>query len=162
MRSASDMPAPRRSPTAYGRRRLRRPPAASTVDEALLPGLDASATNTREEPVTPPHERAATDEPSPTCKGGTVPAAPRLLLSVPEAARTLGIARSTLYLLLDRHELLSVSIGHRRLLPARAVENYVERLIQRAHAERARSCRQREGRATRARERGEPCGRGSG
>lgn len=58
-------------------------------------------------------------------------ASPRLLLSVPEAARALGIASSSLYVLMDRHELTSVSIGRRRLLPARALEEYVGRLIER-------------------------------
>jgi excisionase family DNA binding protein len=56
-------------------------------------------------------------------------ATPQLLLSVPEAARALGIARSTLYVLLERGELVSVSIGHRRLLPARALDDYVEHLM---------------------------------
>lgn len=57
---------------------------------------------------------------------------PQLLLSVPEAARALGIARSSLYVLMDRHELTSVSIGRRRLLPARALVEYVDRLIGRS------------------------------
>jgi excisionase family DNA binding protein len=61
-------------------------------------------------------------------------ASPQLLLSVPEAARALGIARSSLYVLMDRHELTSVSIGRRRLLPARALEDYVDRLIERSTA----------------------------
>lgn len=59
-------------------------------------------------------------------------ASPRLLLSVPEAARALGIARSSLYVLMDRHELTSVSIGRRRLLPARALVEYVDRLVERS------------------------------
>ena len=83
----------------------------------------------------PPRPGAAVEDPSapgPSDAGSV--GAPQLLLSVPEAARALGIARSTLYVLLARNELLSVSIGHRRLLPARAVEDYVDRLIQRAHA----------------------------
>ena len=57
---------------------------------------------------------------------------PQLLLSVPQAARALGIARSSLYVLLDRHELTSVSIGRRRLLPARALEEYVDRPVERS------------------------------
>jgi len=61
-------------------------------------------------------------------------ASPQLLLSVPEAARTLGIARSSLYVLMDRRELTSVSIGRRRLIPARALEDYVDRLIERSTA----------------------------
>lgn len=59
-------------------------------------------------------------------------ASPQILLSVPEAARALGIARSSVYVLMDRHELTSVSIGRRRLLPARALEEYVERLVERS------------------------------
>ncbi|MGA8014565.1 MAG: helix-turn-helix domain-containing protein [Candidatus Dormiibacterota bacterium] len=66
-----------------------------------------------------------------TTSTGSV-ASPQLLLSVPEAVRALGIARSSLYALMDRHELTSVSIGRRRLLPARALEEYVDRLIERS------------------------------
>ena len=129
----------------------------------LAAALERPASGVPSEPLMPPRAGAADNDSSPLrpSDAGSV-AAPQLLLSVPEAARALGIARSTLYVLLDRRELLSVSIGHRRLLPASALEDYVERLIQRAHAEQARSRGRGEGQATRARERGERWGRSWG
>jgi excisionase family DNA binding protein len=52
----------------------------------------------------------------------------QLLLSPVEAAKRLGIGRSTLYLLLARGELESVHVGARRLIPADALLDFVERL----------------------------------
>ena len=76
---------------------------------------------------------ANADDVAPPSPNGTASvASPQLLLSVPEAAGALGIARSSLYVLMDRQELTSVSIGRRRLLPARALEEYVDRLIERS------------------------------
>jgi excisionase family DNA binding protein len=70
-------------------------------------------------------------QPSGSRQSGSTPApeVPRLLLSVAEAARTLGICRSSLYTLLDRRRLRSVSIGRRRLIPAEAVREFVDSLI---------------------------------
>lgn len=55
------------------------------------------------------------------------PPAP-LLLTVVEAARLLGVGRSTAYELLASGELESVHIGRSRRVPVAAVENYVESL----------------------------------
>ncbi len=52
----------------------------------------------------------------------------RLLLTVVEAARLLGVGRSTAYELLASGELESVHIGRSRRVPVVAVENYVESL----------------------------------
>ena len=51
-----------------------------------------------------------------------------LLLTVVEAARLLGVGRSTAYELLGSGELESVHIGRSRRVPLAAVENYVESL----------------------------------
>ncbi len=51
-----------------------------------------------------------------------------LLLTVVEAARLLGVGRSTAYELLASGELESVHIGRSRRIPVAAVENYVESL----------------------------------
>lgn len=51
-----------------------------------------------------------------------------LLLTVVEAARLLGVGRSTAYELLASGELESVHIGRSRRVPVVAVENYVESL----------------------------------
>ena len=60
---------------------------------------------------------------------GAEPADPgQLLLSPVEAAKRLGIGRSTLYLLLADEQLESVHIGARRLVPVEGLERYVERL----------------------------------
>jgi excisionase family DNA binding protein len=52
----------------------------------------------------------------------------QLLLSPVQAARRLGIGRSTLYLLLADGSVESVHVGARRLIPAEALVDYVERL----------------------------------
>ena len=57
----------------------------------------------------------------------TVPP-PRLLLSVADAARALGIARSHLYLLMDRGLITSVHIGRCRRIPVVELERFVTTL----------------------------------
>ena len=60
---------------------------------------------------------------------GAEPVEPgQLLLSPVQAAKRLGIGRSTLYLLLADEQLESVRIGTRRLVPVEGLERYVERL----------------------------------
>ena len=51
----------------------------------------------------------------------------RLLLTVPEAADTLGIGRSVVYELLLAGELTSVKIGRARRIPMRTLEEFVAR-----------------------------------
>ena len=50
------------------------------------------------------------------------------LIPVEEAARLLGIGRSTAYDLIRAGRLRSVKIGKRRLVPAGAVDETIERL----------------------------------
>ena len=57
-------------------------------------------------------------------------AAPQLL-SVDDTCATLGIGRSLVYQLIAAGELDSVHVGRRRLVPARAVDDYVARLCAR-------------------------------
>jgi excisionase family DNA binding protein len=52
------------------------------------------------------------------------------LIPVEEAARLLGIGRSTTYDLIRSGQLRSVKIGKRRLVPAFAVDEAIERLSQ--------------------------------
>ena len=60
---------------------------------------------------------------------GAEPVEPgQLLLSPVQAAKRLGIGRSTLYLLLADQQLESVHIGVRRLVPVEGLKRYVERL----------------------------------
>jgi len=54
---------------------------------------------------------------------------PPLAFDTNEAARQLGVSRSTLYCLLQSGELASVRIGRRRLVPAVALDEYLERLL---------------------------------
>jgi excisionase family DNA binding protein len=54
----------------------------------------------------------------------------RLLLTVDEAADRLGLGKTKVYELLRRGELASVHVGAARRIPARALEEYVERLIE--------------------------------
>jgi excisionase family DNA binding protein len=52
----------------------------------------------------------------------------RRLLSVPEAAQSLGISRAMTYRLIATGELRSITIGDRRLVRVSAVDDYIERL----------------------------------
>ena len=54
----------------------------------------------------------------------------KLLLTVDEAAHALGVRRSFLYAhLLHSGDIFSVKVGHRRLVPVKALYEYVERLV---------------------------------
>ncbi|MBZ0213355.1 MAG: helix-turn-helix domain-containing protein [Nitrospirae bacterium] len=55
----------------------------------------------------------------------------KTLLSVDEAARELGVKRSSLYALIMSGELASVKVGKRRLIPSGAVAGYVAELLER-------------------------------
>ena len=52
----------------------------------------------------------------------------KLLLPLPEAARRISVGRSKLYELIGAGRLRTVTIGRRRLVPAKALEEYVELL----------------------------------
>lgn len=55
-----------------------------------------------------------------------VPAsAPDRLLSVDEAARTLGIGRSALYAEIAAGRVTTVKVGRRRLIPSKAITAYI-------------------------------------
>jgi excisionase family DNA binding protein len=60
-------------------------------------------------------------------EAASVPAAPDRLLSVDEAAHTLGIGRSRLYVEIGKGHVRSISSGRRRLIPASAITKFVER-----------------------------------
>jgi excisionase family DNA binding protein len=51
----------------------------------------------------------------------------RLLLTVSEAARTLGIGRSLLYELMANDEVESIHVGRLRRIPADALVTYIDR-----------------------------------
>ena len=53
--------------------------------------------------------------------------APRLMLTVEEAARRLSVSRTTLYDLLQRGEIESVHIGSLRRVPVDCLEDFVTR-----------------------------------
>jgi excisionase family DNA binding protein len=53
---------------------------------------------------------------------------PRLLLTVPEAARVLSISRSKLYELISSGALQSIKIDGARRIPVRALDAYVSSL----------------------------------
>jgi excisionase family DNA binding protein len=54
--------------------------------------------------------------------------ADELLLTVTEAARRLGMGRSFFYELLRRGEVDSITLGHARRVPVRALVEFAERL----------------------------------
>ena len=53
-----------------------------------------------------------------------------LLITTTEAARQLGVGRSTLYDLIRSHRLRTVKIGRRRLVPVEALAECVARLAE--------------------------------
>jgi len=52
-----------------------------------------------------------------------------LLLTVPQAARALGISRTTMYELLNSGDVRYVHLGTCRRIPTQCVEEYVDRLL---------------------------------
>lgn len=81
--------------------------------------------------------------PAPTCHAGTEekpletptrPNQPRLLLTVEEAAQSLGIGRTTMYGLIKAGQISSVRIGQLRRVPANAVAAYVDQLTSQQYA----------------------------
>lgn len=56
----------------------------------------------------------------------------KLLLSPEEAAEVLGVARSTIYDLMRMRLLTSIKIGRRRLVPAAACRELVDRMVSEA------------------------------
>ena len=54
---------------------------------------------------------------------------PRLLITVPEAAKALAISRSKLYELLASGAIASIRIDGSRRIPLTALEEYVSRLL---------------------------------
>ena len=85
--------------------------------------------------MTPDHEaalQAAVDElgaarlAAGRAEVAPVPGASDRLLSIDEAARTLGIGRTVLYDELTNGRLRSFKVGRRRLIPASAIDAYIE------------------------------------
>ena len=64
---------------------------------------------------------------------------PRLLYSVEEAARLLGIGRTFMFQLVATSEVGSLKIGKRRKIPRRALDDYIARLIAEQDPPQARS-----------------------
>lgn len=58
-------------------------------------------------------------------KGESVPP---VMLSVTEACGQLGISRTTLYVLIRKKRIMSMKIGSRRLISAKAIERFIEQL----------------------------------
>lgn len=60
-----------------------------------------------------------------------------LAISVEEAARRLGLGRTTLYALFQQGELRAIRVGHRTLVPTAELRRYVDRLMAEQHGEAA-------------------------
>ena len=58
---------------------------------------------------------------------------PRLMLTIPEAARRLSIGRSTFYGLLDRGAIESVYVGHLRRIPIDCLVEFVDQCRRTQH-----------------------------
>ena len=53
----------------------------------------------------------------------------RAMLTVEQAAETLGIGRTTMFALIKRGDIESVRIGRLRRVPADAIDTYTQRLL---------------------------------
>ncbi|MGH9890828.1 MAG: helix-turn-helix domain-containing protein [bacterium] len=58
----------------------------------------------------------------------------KLCISVPEAARLLGLGRNSVYEAVGRGEVPAVRIGRRLVVPIRALEAWLESQVQSAEA----------------------------
>lgn len=58
----------------------------------------------------------------------------KLLVNVEEAARVLSLGRSVIFEKIAAGELQSVKVGRRRLIPAKALEDFADRQIREAQA----------------------------
>ena len=54
----------------------------------------------------------------------------RVIYTIEEAARQLGIGRTTMYALIMSGEIRSVTIGRLRRVPAQCIDEYVTRLLE--------------------------------
>lgn len=61
---------------------------------------------------------------------------PRRLYDVNEASRTLSISRAEMFRMLKSGSIESVKVGRRRLIPAEALDDYVDGLRAKAKSER--------------------------
>jgi len=71
------------------------------------------------DPAGPPMKPQVSSRPAPG------PDAQRITLSVGEAANRLGVSKTTLWSLVYRGEIRSISLGRRRLIPTAALEQWV-------------------------------------
>lgn len=53
------------------------------------------------------------------------PRLPKSSYSISEAARVVGVSRNTMYTLIHSGQIASIRIGHRFLIPARALEEFL-------------------------------------
>lgn len=53
----------------------------------------------------------------------------RLVLTIEEAARRLGIGRTTMYALIKNGDIRTVTIGRLRRVPVRCLDDYVSNLL---------------------------------
>ena len=76
-------------------------------------------------------QQPAATGPTPLADGASVTAPERLALSVEEAAALLGISRDLAYDLVARGDLPSARLGRRLVVPRRALEETLARLVER-------------------------------
>lgn len=61
-------------------------------------------------------------------EASTLVATPRLLLTIPQAARCLSVGRTTVYTMLRSGELTSVAVGRLRRIPIDSLEGFLSSL----------------------------------
>lgn len=63
------------------------------------------------------------------------PAVPKMLLTVEEAARALGLGRTFVYELIMRREISSIKLGRKRRIPVEALDEFVARKLEQGSGE---------------------------
>jgi excisionase family DNA binding protein len=65
----------------------------------------------------------------------------KLLLSPDEACAALGVRRSTLYKMLDRHEITSIRVGRLRRIPLERLREWINKQVgEQTEAQRTSGC----------------------
>lgn len=91
------------------------PPSSAPAAREVVPRVHASR-----------HEPDAVRRTRRTAERARADVGPKLLLSVAEAAAKLGMSRAKCYPLVMREDIVSFKDGGRRLIPAWALDEYIE------------------------------------
>jgi excisionase family DNA binding protein len=94
--------------------------------DGLRSQMEATPPVARPEP--PVEDRVGRSDPSNSASDDPLAFGDRLLVSIPEAAKALGVSRTVAYNLISSGDLTTVTIGRRRLVPVATLKDFVKAL----------------------------------